>query len=183
MTRPDTSNFDQLSVRRMLFLCAAALQIICCLIFVADVSMDLHDLNFHALFEAVAVIGLAIGATLTLREYRNLLHRNTKVERELGVASGAFQEVINEHFRRWGLTAAESDVALFLIKGLSVADIAALRHTRDGTIKAQSASIYRKAGVSSRSELISVMVEELINGLSAPNNAQPNNTTQPQSAG
>ncbi|MGO4909352.1 helix-turn-helix transcriptional regulator [Pseudorhodobacter sp. W20_MBD10_FR17] len=111
------------------------------------------------------------GAPLTLREYRSLLHRNTKVERELGIASGAFQEVITDHFFRWSLTAAERDVALFLIKGLAVADIAALRQTRDGTIKAQSAAIYRKAGVSSRSELISVMVEELIQGLITPNPA------------
>ena len=117
------------------------------------------------MIEAGAVLGLAIGAFLALREYRTLLRRNTKVERELNVASGAFQGVIEQHFDRWGLTLAERDVALFLIKGLSIADVAAMRATRDGTIKAQSAAIYRKAGVSSRSELISVMVEELIFGL------------------
>ena len=142
-------------------------------VFVIDVISEWKELSLHGIVEVLAVLGLAIGAFLALREYRTLLRRNTKVERELNVASGAFQEVIEHHFDRWGLTLAERDVALFLIKGLSIADVAAMRATRDGTIKAQSAAIYRKAGVSSRSELISVMVEELILGLGSGSTVQP----------
>lgn len=165
MTLPRNTDPHRVNIRLSLFLIAAALQIGCGAVFVIDVISEWHRLNSHGVIEALAVLGLAIGAFLALREYRSLLRRNTKVERELNVASGAFQEVIEQHFDRWGLTAAERDVALFLIKGLSIADVAALRETRDGTIKAQSAAIYRKAGVSSRAELISVMVEELISGL------------------
>lgn len=165
MTQLDTTAAHSPSLRPALFLLAAALQLGCGAFFIFDVISEWKEIKLHGIFEDFAVFGLAVGAFLTLREYRSLLRRNTKVERELNVASGAFQEVIEQHFARWGLTAAESDVALFLIKGLSIADVAALRSTRDGTIKAQSAAIYRKAGVSSRSELISVMVEELILGL------------------
>ena len=41
------------------------------------------------------------------------------------------------------LSPAERDVALFQIKGLSVAEIAALRGTSEGTVKAQAAAIVR----------------------------------------
>lgn len=174
MDRPNLASNRQLSLRRVLFLCAAALQFGCGVIFLFDVLNELNNVRSEVVLEAFAVLGLALGATLTLREYRSLLRRNTKVERELGLASGAFQEIVADHFTRWGLTAAERDVALFLIKGLPVAEIASLRQTREGTIKAQSAAIYRKAAVSSRSELLSVMFEELIHGLTPPHAAAQN---------
>jgi hypothetical protein len=59
-------------------------------------------------------------------------------------------------------------VALLGIKGAPIAEIAALRNTREGTIKAQNAAIYRKAGVSGRADLISLIVEELVGGLRFP---------------
>lgn len=148
-----------------MFLAAAALQIGCGAVFVSDVVSEWHEITTHTWVEAAGVLALAIGATLTLREYRHLLRRNDRIERELGAATGAFHEVIEQHFANWQLTEAERDVALLSIKGVSIADMAKMRSTRDGTIKAQSAAIYRKAGVSSRAELISVVVEELIAGL------------------
>ena len=72
------------------------------------------------------------------------------METQLRQASGAFAELLEERFRAWGLTPSERDVAWFTIKGLSIADIARLRQTSDGTVKAQSNAIYRKAGVSGR---------------------------------
>ena len=56
----------------------------------------------------------------------------------------------------------EADVALFAIKGLSTAEIAALRQTSEGTVKAQTNAIYRKAGVSGRSQLLSLLIEDLM---------------------
>ena len=116
---------------------------------------------------------LAIGAFVTLNQYSQLLVRNSKIERELSVASGAFQEAIEYYFRVWDLTAAERDVALLSIKGVPNVDIAAMRETRVGTIKAQNAAIYRKSGVSSRAELLAVMIEELVAGLEPRETAKP----------
>jgi DNA-binding CsgD family transcriptional regulator len=53
-------------------------------------------------------------------------------------------------------------VALFAIKGLSTQEIAVLRATSEGTVKAQTNAIYRKAGVSGRSQLLSVFIEDLM---------------------
>jgi DNA-binding NarL/FixJ family response regulator len=151
--------------RQGLFLLAAALQIACGAVFVWDVVVDWQERSAHTWVEIAAVLALAICATITFGEYRRLLQRNQKVEKALDVASGAFHEVIDQHFLQWQLTDAERDVALMSIKGVPMADIARMRNTRDGTIKAQTAAIYRKAGVSSRAELLSVFVEELITGM------------------
>ncbi len=55
-------------------------------------------------------------------------------------------------------------MALFSIKGMSLAEIAELRNTSDGTVKAQSNAIYRKAGVSGRPQLLSLFIEDLMAG-------------------
>jgi len=69
---------------------------------------------------------------------------------------------LQERFAEWELTPAEKDVALFSIKGLSTADIAGLRSTSEGTVKAQTNAIYRKAGVSGRPQLLSLFIDELM---------------------
>lgn len=144
---------------------AAALQIGCSLVFISDVIEEWNAMNVHIWVEAVAVVALVVGAVLALREMRKLVQCNARVERELDAACGAFQSVIDAHFEAWGLSKAERDVALLSIKGMSNAEIARMRDTREGTIKAQSAAIYRKAGVNSRADLISALIEDLIGGL------------------
>ena len=144
---------------------AAALQIGCSLVFVSDVIEEWKTMNVHTWVEVVAVVALVVGAVLALREMRKLVQRNARVERELDAACGAFQSVIDAHFEAWSLSKAERDVALLSIKGMSNAEIARMRDTREGTIKAQSAAIYRKAGVNSRADLISALIEDLIGGL------------------
>jgi DNA-binding CsgD family transcriptional regulator len=72
---------------------------------------------------------------------------------------------MEESFARWGLTPSERDVALLSIKGLSVAEIAAMRSTQAGTVKAQCAAVYRKAGVNSRAELLSLFIDDLMGDL------------------
>ena len=73
-------------------------------------------------------------------------------------------ELLEERFADWGLTPAERDVALFAIKGMSTAEIAGLRNTSEGTVKAQTNAIYRKAGVSGRPQLLSLFIEDLMDG-------------------
>ncbi|SIO31812.1 regulatory protein, luxR family [Vannielia litorea] len=62
------------------------------------------------------------------------------------------------------LTPAERDVALFAMKGVSTAEIAVLRNTSEGTVKARTAAIYRKAGVTGRPQLMSHFIEDLMGG-------------------
>lgn len=104
------------------------------------------------------VLGLVVGG-LMLR--RALLDRH-RAEEQLRRASGAFADLLQERFEEWGLTPSEKDVALFAIKGLSTAEIASLRSTSEGTVKAQTNAIYRKAGVTGRPQLLSLFIEDLM---------------------
>ncbi|MCL6285695.1 LuxR C-terminal-related transcriptional regulator [Ruegeria sp. 2012CJ41-6] len=139
----------------------------CATFFLADAVMDWtgHDaLGFRHLhrFEMFLALALIGGLAATIALIRAQGARARQMRRQIDVASGAFAEVITRQFDEWRLSAAERDVAMLSIKGLSVAEIAALRQTKEGTIKAQSAAVYKKAGVSGRLQLLSYFVEELL---------------------
>ena len=136
---------------------------------VADISdhLAMHETYgvgelIHLIFELVAVIGLGFGA-LTLRNQLALLHSDAERSAEtIHVMRGHFEEVLELNFSRWGLTQAERDITLLIVRGLTVAEIAEARSTAQGTIKAQSSSIFRKIGVSSKTELMSLIIDEFI---------------------
>lgn len=73
-----------------------------------------------------------------------------------------YTSAINARFASWRLTPAERDVAWFTMKGMSISEIADLRGTSQGTVKAQGNAIYRKAGVGGRVQLLAAFMDELI---------------------
>lgn len=116
----------------------------------------------HLVFEMLAVAGLGY-ATVTFRAYLRLLQAEAERSKEtIHMLRGNFDEVLHQKFEQWGLTAAERDVTLLIIRGLSVAEIAAARNTAQGTIKAQTTSIFRKIGVGSKTELMSTIIDEFL---------------------
>ena len=144
-------------------------QSLCAIVFVSDVFSSVFGFEsaplsweMRELLEIGAALGLVIGAVLGgFAMRRAVLDRNQAQER-LRRASGAFLDLLEEHFAEWALTPAERDVALFAIKGMSTAEIAVLRTTSEGTVKAQTNAIYRKAGVSGRSQLLSLFIDDLM---------------------
>lgn len=120
--------------------------------------------TLYEVVEIGAALGLVLGSGLGAVALRRSLARTARVEAQLRAASGAFAELLQERFTEWGLTPAERDVALFSIKGLSIQEIAEFRSTSEGTVKAQTNAIYRKAGVSGRPQLLSLFIEDLMNG-------------------
>lgn len=144
-------------------------QVLCATVFVSDILLSVFGIRGQPLswqvreiLEIGAAIGLVLGAVLGAIALRRTMKRNAHVEDQLRLASGAFAELMEERFVEWGLTPAERDVALFSIKGLSLQDIAGMRDTSEGTVKAQTNAIYRKAGVSGRVQLLSLFVEDLM---------------------
>lgn len=69
---------------------------------------------------------------------------------------------IDEQLSKWGLTAAEKEVAFLLLKGLTLKDVANVRSTTEKTARVQSMAVYAKAGLSSRSELSAFFLEDLL---------------------
>ena len=120
-------------------------------------------------FEYLVTIVLVVGVAVTGWLIKTILDRQKRLDDQIRAASGAFGELVEEHFDQWALTPSERDVALLAIKGLSITEMAKVRETREGTIKTQCNAIYRKAGVTGRPQLISLFVEELMgDGLAMP---------------
>ena len=72
--------------------------------------------------------------------------------------------MLYKKFDDWNLSLSEREVALLLIKGLTIVEIAEVRNTMAGTIKSQSNAIYRKGAVNGRNELVAYFVEDLLCG-------------------
>ena len=68
---------------------------------------------------------------------------------------------IDRQFERWHLSAAEKEVALLLLKGLSHKDVARARGIGEATARQQATAVYRKAGVEGRNDLAAFFLEDL----------------------
>lgn len=82
-------------------------------------------------------------------------------EESAGWARG-LAAAIDDQFTRWGLTPAEREVALLLLKGLRTPEIAELRSTRETTVRQQAQSVYRKANLEGRADLAAFFLEDLL---------------------
>ncbi|RME17568.1 MAG: LuxR family transcriptional regulator [Alphaproteobacteria bacterium] len=148
---------------------ALFVQVVCAAFFLSDIFSSYIGFRttpisweFREIIEIGAAVGLVLGVVLGAVALARSDRRRKAAEARLRAASAAFMDMVEESFSQWGLTPAERDVALFAIKGLSTQDIAALRNTSEGTVKAQTNAIYRKAGVSGRSQLLSLFIENLM---------------------
>jgi DNA-binding NarL/FixJ family response regulator len=131
--------------------------------------------RLHSYPELAVTFGLILGILFEVRVLRDMLRQQQRMSKSLSVAAGALSDIMEEHFREWKLTSAEQDVATFTIKGFSIAEVAKLRGSAEGTIKTHLNSIYRKVGVPGRAQLVNVLVEDLLNAplLIAPSQNQP----------
>lgn len=82
--------------------------------------------------------------------------------REAGDVLHGLGVAIDRQFERWGLTSAEREIALLLLKGLSHKEVATVRDTTERTVRQQALAIYRKAGLSGRAELAAFFLEDLL---------------------
>lgn len=140
-------------------------QLICATIFLVDVVSDLAEggtLGWHLAPEVLASLALFVGIGLEVIILLQLLQRKASLERSVDMASSAMQDVIESHFTEWKLTASERDVAALMVKGLSIAEIAKVRGSAEGTVKAHLNAIYRKASARNRAEVLSHIMDTLI---------------------
>jgi DNA-binding CsgD family transcriptional regulator len=81
---------------------------------------------------------------------------------------GLSQGIANQ-FAKWDLTAADREVGLLILKGMSYKEIAVLRDVSEKTVRQQAHSIYKKAKLSGRASLSAFFLEDLL----LPPNANP----------
>lgn len=145
-------------------------QSLCAAFFLNDALSDYWDsggeaiTDWHLIIETVAALGLIVGVVFEVFYLFEILRRQAHLERAMSLASGALYDVLQGHYRSWALTPSERDVAGFVFKGCTIAEIATLRGSAEGTIKAHLNAIYRKSGTGNRGELLSLLIEDLMNG-------------------
>lgn len=145
-----------------------AVQSFCAAFYVADVVFDgIQDgwtnlIEDEFFFEAAAAAALVSAVIIESWFLMDLLRRKAHLEHQVSIAAGAFHDIIQAHFQRWSLTPSEQDVAQFTIKGMSISEIAVLRGSAEGTVKSHLNAIYRKAGVTGRGGLLSLLIEDLL---------------------
>ena len=142
-----------------------AAQVVCAVVFFVDVLRDMSELggmDWSMLPEAMASVALFVGIAFEVVYLLHLLRRKASLERSVGMASAALQTVIESHFDEWKLTASERDVAALMVKGLSISEIAGVRGSAEGTVKAHLNAIYRKANARNRAEVLSHIMDTLI---------------------
>jgi len=157
-------------VRLKIFvLVTLTVQVLCAFFFISDIVLSVLGIyippinwQLREYIELGAALGLVLGIVSGALALARSMRERRLAEEKLRRASGVFMELLQERFAEWGLTPAEADVALFAIKGLSTAEIAGLRNTSEGTVKAQTNAIFRKAGVSGRPQLLSLFIEDLM---------------------
>lgn len=144
----------------------------------ADLASDVHaghrlaHLAFELPAAMLALVGVAYLA-LTVRGFHGRIdHLGQSLEtchEEAARWETAAHHVldglgiaIDREFGRWGLTEAESEVGLLLLKGLSHKEIAAVRATNEATVRQQALSLYRKSGLGGRAALSAFFIEDLL---------------------
>jgi DNA-binding CsgD family transcriptional regulator len=131
----------------------------------------------HIAIELTVLIVAVIGLSLLGRAY----YQNTQLtlhhlQTDLAVAKQDAERWRNEsrdliqglgveiqkQFSRWGLTQAEGEVGLLILKGFSHQEIADVRSASERTVREQARALYRKAGLAGRSELSAFFLEDLL---------------------
>lgn len=143
---------------------AVAVLLLVTIFFAIDLAGDVQaeGWGLHLVVEGFAALGLLAGILLGAVQIRWLVMRARQDESAVATARGAMTDLVRMRFGEWALTPAEADVALFALKGCGIAEIAALRNAAPGTVRAQLARVYAKAGVNSQVALMALFMEDLV---------------------
>lgn len=137
----------------------------------------------HVLVEGAIFAACGLGAALGLRRLAALRAREraARVEAaELGQRLAASRveaerwrgeardlldglgQAIDRQLDRWGLSPAEKEIAVLLLKGLGHKEVAAVRQVAEATVRQQARGVYKKAGLEGRHDLAAFFLEGLL---------------------
>lgn len=71
-------------------------------------------------------------------------------------------QVVSSQLKDWSLSKSEQEVAILLLKGLSLEEIGQIRNTKEKTIRQQASAIYKKSNLKGRHELSAYFFEDLL---------------------
>jgi len=133
--------------------------------FVYDIVSDIlnnEDGILHIIVELLVFIAISLVLFRELQHVK-LLKKEITIEKSKSARlAGELLQVMKEQFSKWSLTASECEVALLLIKGLSMKEIAQVRQVKEKTVRGQATAIYAKASCAGRHELAAYFIEDLM---------------------
>jgi len=130
----------------------------------------------HAIYEVALIVAAMVTSALLWRgwwrsrrslvETRHLLAEHA-AERDAWRASAesalsGLGRAIDERFSAWGLTPAEREVALLLLKGRSHKQIAYATGRSERTVRQHAVAVYQKSRLNGRAELAAFFLEDLM---------------------
>jgi DNA-binding CsgD family transcriptional regulator len=142
-----------------------------------DIFFDLQEnVPFEHLVHELGLLGLALAAGIyQLRlvlnkdhiiadfasQIRNLEFEQAQFKERFSKLKSDFSHVVDQQFSDWKLSTGEREIALLLVKGVSMREIADTRQTSEGTVRQQATVIYKKSNLSGRQELAAFFLDEL----------------------
>lgn len=139
-----------------------------------DDELSLLDIAIDGL-GILLTIGAAVGVALLAARVESQHEEKMALIRDLEFAraeGNAWRNKVRSHlaglkagmdlqFQDWGMTAAEREISLLILKGLSHKEIAVLRATTEPTVRQQAQSIYRKAKLPGKTAFCAYFLEDL----------------------
>ncbi len=133
---------------------------------------------FDVLVDAVAIlltIGAAVGVALLAQRMHSQHEEKLALIRDLEIARAEGEDWRNKvqshlagiriemekQFEEWGMTAAEQEIGMLILKGLTHKEVASLRGTTEATVRQQAQSIYQKSNLPGKTAFSAYFLEDL----------------------
>jgi DNA-binding CsgD family transcriptional regulator len=144
---------------------SASVLISAIIFFAYDIITDLSvgsDSYSHIIVELVVCLAISV---VLFQELKRVVSLKNEVQTEkvkTARLSGELFKVMNKQFSDWQLSPSEHEVALLLIKGMSMKEISQIRQVKEKTVRQQATQIYAKSGYAGRHELAAHFIEDLM---------------------
>lgn len=126
-----------------------------------------HELiiSFLAILLIIYKLALAYKRDKKLNHFQSEVEQSTieidYYKKTIQLMKLGFNDIVENQFKIWGFTKSESEIALLVIKGLSMKEIAELRGSSEITVRQQATSVYRKSHLENRGQLAAYFLEDL----------------------
>lgn len=133
--------------------------------FVYDIGHDVLQSDegpLHIGLEALVFLAICVALWFEVRRVAALRRALGDARNQSARLSGELLAVMQREFARWNLSPSENEIALLMIKGLSMREIADARSVKEKTVRQQATSIYAKSGYANRHELVAHFIEDLM---------------------
>lgn len=144
---------------------AVLVLMVAAIFFVHDIYVDVVVEGVgpqHVVLEGGIFLAVLVALGIEVARVVELNSANSASQKEIQRLKAHLSSVIVDEFNSWGLSDSEKEIALLLIKGLSMQEIATIRKVKEKSVRQQATGIYTKAGVASRYELAAYFIEDFL---------------------